>query len=349
MARNQRRREAIVSPGVAGKSCLKSRRTFLAAVATGICCWRLAVQAQQPATPVIGLLSSLRSSEWEGIATPFQQGLAEAGYSEGRNVAIEYRWAEGQYDRLPGLAADLVRRRVSAIVVISGTPAVLAAKAATSTIPIVFATGSDPLNHGLVANLGRPSGNVTGVTFFTAPLVTKRLEVLRELVPRTATIGVLLNPSNPESALEGTHLQAAAQNVGQNIRVFDATREGDIDRTFAGIVQEHIGALLVSADPLFLSQRSKVVGLAARTAVPVIYADREDVEAGGLISYGASRTEAYKQAGRYVGRILRGENLSDLPVIQPTRFELVINLRTAKALGLTIPPSLLDLADRVIQ
>ena len=335
---------------------MMDRRRFLLTSLAGAVAVPLGVQAQpgksraqRSMMPVIGVLSSLSASDRARVIPYFQQGLREAGYLEGRNLAIEYRWAEGQYDRLPALAADLVGRDVAAIAALSGTPAGLAAKTATSTIPIVFAIGGDAVAHGLVTSLNRPSGNVMGVTFFTAQLATKRLDLLRELLPQTRTIAVLVNQSNPPSALEGTQVQDAAPALGLSTKVWDACTEEDIDRAFSVIVQQRIRALFVSADPLFLNKRSKLTAPAARDAVPTIYPDREDVEAGGLISYGASRTEAYRQAGIYVGRILKGETPSHLPVMEPSKFELVINLKTAKALGLTIPPSLLARADQVIE
>jgi putative ABC transport system substrate-binding protein len=299
--------------------------------------------------PVVGFLSSLRASDQARILPSFRWGLGEAGYVEGRNLAIEYRWAEGQYNRLPALAADLVQHHVVAIAAVSGTPAGLAAKAATATIPIVFANGGDPVAHGLVSSLNRPSENVTGVTFFTAQLGTKRLELLRELVPKAGTIAVLVNQNNPPSVLDGTRVQQAAQAVGQHTTTFAVSTHDDITRAFAAVVQQGIPALLVSADPFFVNERKRLVALAARHAVPTIYADRELTEAGGLISYGASRTDAYRQAGVYVGRILKGERPSDLPVVRPTTFELVVNLKTARALGLTIPQPVLLRADQIIE
>jgi putative ABC transport system substrate-binding protein len=328
---------------------MTSRRIFLATVPGGLVAWPLVARAQPLALPVIGFLSSLSSSDRTRIMPAFHQGLHETGYVEGQNLAIEYRWAEGQYDRLPALADDLVRRQVAAIAAISGTPAGLAAKAATATIPIVFAMGSDPVEQGLVPSLSRPSGNVTGVTFFNVALVTKRLEFLRVLVPKTTTIAILTNPKNPASVMERAHVEAAAQAIGQYTKVFDANTEDDIARAVAAIVQQRMGALLVAADPFFLNQRHQLVTLAARHTVPAIYADREYAEAGGLISYGTSRTDAYRQAGIYVGRILKGEQPSNLPVMLPTKFELVLNLKTAKALGLTIPPNLLFQANEVIR
>jgi ABC-type uncharacterized transport system substrate-binding protein len=277
------------------------------------------------------------------------QGLNEAGYVEGRDIALEYRWAEGQYERLPAMAAELVRRQVAVIAAISGTPAGLAAKAATTSIPIVFAIGGDPVAPGLVASLNRPGGNVTGVTFFTSPLAAKRLELLRELVPKATTFAVLTNLDNPPSKLEGIEVPAAAKAFGQEAKVLNATTETHIDDAFAAIVQQRIGALFVSADPLFFNHRDKVVALAARHRTPTIYAYREQVEAGGLISYGASRSDAYRQAGNYVGRILKGEKPDTLPVVLPTKFELVLNLKTAKVLGLTVPLIMQMTADEVME
>jgi len=326
-----------------------SRRAFLTTVTGGLIARPLVGHAQPPTIPVVGLLSSLGASDRGRIVPPFHQGLREAGYVDGENLAIEYRWAEGRYDRLPALAADLVRRHVAAIAALSGTPAGLAAKAATSAIPIVFAIGGDPVAHGLVNSFSRPDGNVTGVTFFTAQLGLKRLELLHELVPKAMTVALFINPNNPPSAMEGERVLAAAPSLGLRPRALNVSAPADIDRAFMVIAQERIRALFVSADPLFLSQRDKLVALAARRAVPAIYADRENTEAGGLISYGASRPDAYRQAGTYVGRILKGEKPSNLPVVEPTKFELLVNLKTAKTLGLRIPQSVLLQADQIIE
>jgi putative ABC transport system substrate-binding protein len=324
------------------------RRDFITLVG-GVAAWPLAARAQQSAMPVIGFLSSLSARDAARITAAFFQGLNEAGYVNGRDVAVEYRWAEGEYERLPTMAVELVRRQVAVIAAVSGTPAGMAAKSATMSIPIVFAIGGDPVAPGLVTNLSRPGGNVTGVTFFTSPLAAKRLELLRELVPKAKTFAVLTNPDNPPSKLEGIEVPAAAKAFGQEASVFNATTEAHIDDAFAAIVQQRIDALFVSADPLFFNYRDKVVALAARHRVPAIYAYREQVEAGGLIAYGASRSEAYRQAGSYVGQILKGEKPGALPVVLPTKFEFVLNLKTAKAFGLTVPNTLLVSADEVIE
>ena len=324
------------------------RREFIA-VLGGAAAWPLTARAQQLAMPVIGLLTSLTSSDRPHIMTGFQQGLTGAGFVESRNVEIEYRFADGHYDRLPALAADLVRHKVSVIAAISGTPAALAAKAATAIIPIVFATGSDPVEFGLVTNLNRPGDNVTGVTFFTASLGAKRVEWLRELVPEAKTIALLVDLDNPASVADSAGAQAAARAVGLQIEVVNVRMGRDIENAFEPFTRKRPNALFVGPDPLFFNERHRVVALAAGHAIPAIYGDREIVEAGGLISYGASRTDAYRQAGSYAGRILKGDRPGDLPVILPTKFELVINLKVAKALGLTVPPSLLATADEIIE
>jgi putative ABC transport system substrate-binding protein len=310
--------------------------------------WPISARAQKPAMPVVGFLSSLSPLDLSFVMPAFHQGLGDMGFGEGRNVAIEYRWAEGHYERLAGLAADLVSRQVTVIAAISGTPAALAAKAATTTIPIVFAIGGDPVAPGLVTNLSHPEGNVTGASFYTSPVVTKRLELAHEL-SAGKTIGVFVNPENPPSVTEGKSLQAAAEELGWPIEIVNVSTDGQLERAFADIAQHDIGALIVSSDPLFFITRKMLVLLMARYSLPAIFADREQAEAGGLISYGASRPEAYRQAGAYIGRILKGEKPSDLPVVLPTKFELVVNLKTAKALGLSLSPSLLARADEVIE
>ena len=326
-----------------------TRREFITLLGGATATWPLSARAQQPAMPVIGFLSSLSPSELTFVMPAFHQGLRAAGFVEGRNIVIEYRWAEGHYERLPALAADLVSRQVAVIAAISGTPAGLAAKTATTTIPIVFAIGGDPVAPGLVTNLSRPGGNITGASFYTSPVVTKRLELARELVPRGTMIAALINPDNPPSVTEGTTLQKAAATLSQPFLIFNATTEGHIDDAFATFAQQKVGALIVSSDPLFFIERKKLVVLTARHVLPTIFGDREQAEAGGLISYGASRPEAYRQAGTYVGRIVKGERPADLPVVLPTKFDLLINLKTAKAIGLEIPPMLLARADEVIE
>ena len=325
------------------------RREFTSLLGGAAAAWPLAARAQQPALPVIGFLSSLAPSDLNLVVPAFREGLNGTGFVEGRNIAIEYRWAEGDYQRLPTLSADLVRRKVAVIAAISGTPAALAAKAATTTIPIVFAIGGDPVAPGLVSSLSRPGGNITGVSFFNAPVVGKRLDLARELAPNGSTIAVLINPNNPPSAAEGAAVQASATAVGQALLIVTASTQNQIDDAFAAIKQQGVGALLVSPDPLFFSERVKLVVLMARHALPTIFADREQAEAGGLISYGSSRTDAYRQAGEYVGRIVHGERPGELPVVLPTKFHLVINLKTAKSLGIEIPGTVLARADEVIE
>jgi ABC-type uncharacterized transport system substrate-binding protein len=324
------------------------RREFITLIGGAAAAWPLATRAQQP-IPVIGFLSSLAPSDLTHVMPAFQQGLDRAGFVESRNVAIEYRWAEADYHRLPALAADLVSRKVAVIAAISGTPAALAAKAATTTIPIVFAIGGDPIAPGLVSSLSRPGGNITGVSFFNAPVVSKRLDLARELAPSGSTIAILINPNNPPSAAEGEAVQAAAAAVGQPLLIVSASTQNEIDDAFATIKQERIGAVLVSHDPLFFSERVKLVVLMARHALPTIFAEPEHARTGGLISYGSSRTDAYRQAGDYVGRILRGEKPGELPVVLPTKFHLVINLKTAKSLGIEVPGTVLARADEVIE
>jgi putative tryptophan/tyrosine transport system substrate-binding protein len=325
-----------------------NRRKFITLLGGAAAAWPLAARAQQP-IPVIGFLSSLAPSDLTHVMPAFQQGLDRAGLVESRNVAIEYRWAEADYHRLPALAADLVSRKVAVIAAISGTPAALAAKAATTTIPIVFAIGGDPIAPGLVSSLSRPGGNITGVSFFNAPVVSKRLDLARELAPSGSTIAILINPNNPPSAAEGEAVQAAAAAVGQPLLIVSASTQNEIDDAFATIKQERIGAVLVSHDPLFFSERVKLVVLMARHALPTIFAEPEHARTGGLISYGSSRTDAYRQAGDYVGRIVRGEKPGELPVVLPTKFHLVINLKTAKSLGIDVPGTVLARADEVIE
>jgi putative ABC transport system substrate-binding protein len=283
------------------------------------------------------------------MATAFRQGLNEFGYIDGRNLRIEYRWAEGQYDRLAALAEDLAVRKVAVIAAISGTPAALAAKAATTTVPIVFANGGDPLASGLVASLNRPTGKITGATFYTVALAGKRLELLRELVPAAAAMGFLVNPSNPAEEPEVRDVETAARALGIQLHVLNTSSDRDIDSAFMILIERRASALVVGSDPLFFGYSDKLITLAVRHAIPTIYNAREFAEAGGLMSYGSRPNDTYRQAGIYVGKILRGANPADLPVMQPTKFELVINLKTAKVLGLEIPPTLLARADEVIE
>jgi putative tryptophan/tyrosine transport system substrate-binding protein len=325
------------------------RRDFITLLGGTTAAWPFAARAQQPAMPVIGYLHSGSPLPYEHLVAAFRQGLKEAGYVEGRNVALEFRWAEGRYDQLPVLVADLVGRRVAVIVTQGGDPPLLAAKSATSTIPIVFTSSSDPVKLGLVDSLNRPGGNVTGVWLYTSLLGAKRLELLQQLLPSGTLIAVLVNPDNPNAQIDITELQGAARTLGQSISFLNARTETQIDMVFAALGDRHVSALLVNTDPFFLARCDQFASLAARNAIPTIYAQREFVAAGGLISYGASLADGYRQVGTYAGRVLSGDKPADLPVIQPTRFELVINLNTAKALGLTVPPALLARADEVIE
>jgi putative ABC transport system substrate-binding protein len=307
------------------------------------------LRAQQKAMPVIGWLSSGSPGPFAPFVAAFQQGLSETGYVEGQTVAIEYRWAEGRYDRLPALAADLVGRKVELIATSGGTSPALAAKSATSTIPIVFETGANPVERGLVASLARPGGNLTGFAILTAELMPKRFELLSEMVPQAKMIALLANPNNLSAERMMRDVQEAAHAKGVQLQILKAGAENEFEAAFAALVQLHAGALLVGNDPFFFSRREELVALAARHAVPTMYEWREFVEAGGLISYGTSFAAVNRQVGVYAGRILKGAKPADLPVQQPTRFELVINLNTAKALGLTVPHSILARADEVIE
>jgi putative ABC transport system substrate-binding protein len=323
------------------------RREFITLLGSATA-WPLTARGQQPTVPVIGFLSSGTPAGLAHLAAAFREGLTETGYVEGQNVAIEARWAEGQYDRLPVLAADLVRRQVT-VLAATTTPAALAAKRATSTIPIVFTLGADPIAIGLVDSLSRPSGNVTGVNNYLSDLGAKRLELLRELVPSAAVIGVLVNPNFPDAESQTKDVKEAARKLGQQVEIVNANSESDFDRAFSTFVQLQARVLLVTVDPFFNSRRERLIALAALHKIPAMYFGREFVLAGGLMSYAANLADGYRQAGIYVGRILKGAKPADLPVVQPTKFELVINLKTAKALGLTVPLIMQMTADEVIE
>jgi len=323
------------------------RRDCIISLAGAMAAWPLPGRAQQKAMPVIGVLSPGQSGPFATLAAGFRQGLSEAGYVEGQNVVIEYRWAEGHYDRLPALAADLGRK--VDLIVANSPPAALAAKSATSTIPIVFRGGADPVGDGLVASLARPGGNLTGVVMLATEVTAKRLELLAELVPRAGVIALLVNPSSANAERVIQEVQEAARAKGLQLHVLKASTESEIDIAFASLVQLHADALVVAADPFLSSRREQIVALASRHAVPSIYAWREFAASGGLISYGASLTSAFRLVGTYAGKVLKGTKPADLPIQQPTTFELVINLKTAEALGLTVPQSMLIRADEVIQ
>jgi putative ABC transport system substrate-binding protein len=325
------------------------RREFLGVLGGAAVAWPFAAHAQQPATPVIGFLHGASPEAYAPMMTAFRQGLKEAGYVEGHNVAIEYRWAEGHYDRLPALAADLIRRQV-AVIVTGGTPPAFAAKAATSTIPIVIAVGIDPVQVGLVASLNRPGGNVTGLAILTVELAAKRLELLHELLRTATVVAMLVNPTNPLTEPESRGVLDAGRSLGLQLHVLNASTESEIDTAFRTLVELRADALVVSVDLFLNNQRAQIVALAARHAVPAIYGLRESATAGGLMSYGNDLADFYRQSGIYAAaKILKGAKPADLPVVQPTKFEFVINMKTAKTLGLDVPLGLSAAADELIE
>jgi len=324
------------------------RREFITLLGSAAAAWPLAARAQQPAMPVIGLLGSATAREWAPLVAAFLRGLSEAGYDDGRNVAIEYRWADGQYDRLPAMAADLVRRQVTVIAALT-SPSAIAAKAATAIIPIVFTTIADPVQIGLVASLNRPGGNLTGVTILNVEIVPKMLELLHEVVPTATTMAALVNPTNPNADTWSTGLQVAARTLGLELNVLRASTERDIDKAFATLIPLRVGGLVIVNDVFLITREEQLAALALRHKLPTIFQSRESVVAGGLMSYAGSTSDVYRQAGVYTGRILKGANPADLPVVQATKFELVINLQTARLLGITVPPTLLARADEVIE
>jgi putative ABC transport system substrate-binding protein len=325
------------------------RRELITLLGGAAAAWPLAARAQEPAMPVIGFLNGQSPGSFTPHLAAFHQGLKQTGYVEGRNVAIEYRWAEGQGDRLPALAADLVQRQVAVISTTGGLGSALAAKAATATVPIVFNIGGDPVKAGLVTSLNRPGGNVTGTSWFNAEVAAKRLGLLHELAPAAGIVAMLVNPRDPDAGTQLADLQDAARVLGRRVVVLNAATVGEIDAAFTALVQQRAAALVVASDAFYLNRRDQIIALAARHAVPAIYSNREFITAGGLMSYGNNLLDAYRRNGIYAGRILKGDKPGDLPVDQSTRFELVINLETVKALGLDLPLSLQIRVDEVIE
>ena len=325
------------------------RRDLILALGGAVAAWSAAGRAQQSPVPVIGFLSPRSPDESANLVAAFHRGLGEAGLTEGQNISVEYRWALGEYARLPMLAAELVRRKIDVLVAVGGEPAVLAAKVATPTIPIVGVFVGDPVESGLVASLNRPGGNVTGISGINGTLEAKRLGVLHELVQPATTLGLLLNPNFPAAARQLKDMQEAARSIGVRLQIFNAGTDSEIDAAFEAVAQQHIRGLVVAADTLFVTHRDRLVGLAARHAVPAIFSLREFTVLGGLMSYGIDLQELYRNVGLYVGRILKGTRPSDLPVMQPTKFEMVINMKTARELDLTVPATLLAQADEVIE
>jgi putative ABC transport system substrate-binding protein len=338
----------MLKSGSEGLGDRMHRREFIALVG-GAATWPLAASAQQAATPTIGFLGPASALDHAPYVEGFRQGLSAAGFVEGRTVAVEYRWADNRLDRLPALAAELVGRRVAVIATGSATAAALAAKAATSSIPIVFAIGADPVKFGLVASMNRPGGNVTGVSFLANTLIAKQLQILQSLLPPARVIGLLINPGNPNAVSDTMQAEAAATSLRLEVHVVHTVAERDFDAAFDDLRRAQASAVLVFPDVLFTDVRGRLAELANRDKLPALYPERTFVEAGGLMSYGSNRTDAYREAGIYAGRILRGEKPSDLPVIQASKFELVINLKTARAAGLELPPTLLALADEVVE
>lgn len=325
------------------------RREFITLLSGTAATWPLVARAQQRPVPVIGFLGSLSPAAVARPFAAFREGLENVGYEEGQTVAIEYRWAEGQYDRLPTLAADLVRHRVTVIVTVGGDPPAFAAKAASTTTPIVFMVGRDPVKLGLVTSLNRPGGNATGVNLLITEMETKRIELLRKLVPTAPKLGVIINPKNADAEVQLSDVQSAAHSLGQQIQIIYVSDELDLEKAFARLTQDKVGGFSLVADPFFVNRRDQIISFAKEHGIPAVYFVREFADSGGLASYGTNLADAYRQAGIYAGKILNGAKTTELPVVQPTRFELVINLKTAKALGITVPTSILATADEVIE